>query len=178
MIQSDSKVIQRDSYVIQKWFKEILMWFKIKLDYSNLIQLRFRHIMHGILFLPRDDISLKNCASVDSMRNELVPVGTRQTKVLHSYTLKSWSDLSLQTLYKYQGPKGRLLQSAAQRALRSERRSQKWERERERRSEKRLSAESAAHFPCLRSSTVWPAPEPIKNCPSSNQMSYFLMFLT
>ena len=67
---------------------------------------RFRHFMHGILFLPRDDISLKNCASVDSMRNELVPVGTRQTKVLHSYTLKSWSDLSLQTLYKYQGPKG------------------------------------------------------------------------
>ena len=60
-----------------------------------------------------------------------------------------------------------------------ERRSlKKWERERERRSEKRLSAESAAHFPCLRSSTVWPAPEPIKNCPSSSQMSYFLKFLT
>ena len=45
----------------------------------------------------------------------------------------------------------RLLRSAAQRALRSERRSQKWERERERRSQKRQSAKSAAHFSYLRS---------------------------
>ena len=38
----------------------------------------------------------------------------------------------------------RLLRSAAQRALRSERRSQKWERERERRSLKKLGARARA----------------------------------
>ena len=38
----------------------------------------------------------------------------------------------------------RLLQSAAQRALRSERRSQKWERERERRSLKKMGARARA----------------------------------
>ena len=37
----------------------------------------------------------------------------------------------------------RLLRSAAQRALRSERRSQKWERERERRSLKKMGARAA-----------------------------------
>ena len=43
--------------------------------------------MHGIFFVPRDDISLKNCASVDSsMRNELVPVGIRQVAFLHEKT--------------------------------------------------------------------------------------------
>jgi len=40
--------------------------------------------------------------------------------------------------------KYRLLQSAAQRALRSERRSQKWERERERRSLKKMGARARA----------------------------------